>query len=101
MPESHAHESGGIAIGGWADTGLMVLIVALVLWILKRQGAITDNLKSQMDTVKAEIVEYWTEEEKPQIVKFAEGYEVLHTTAINVLLHVAERAEVKADPPAG
>ena len=64
MPDQ-SQKSGGIVLGGWADTALMAFIVVLILWILRRQGTITDKIGDKLDgfqkeigSVKAEVVGY-------------------------------------------
>jgi hypothetical protein len=57
--ETNGHS--GFAIGGWADTGLMVLIIALILWILRRQSAITDGINKKMDAFNSRIGEVSSE----------------------------------------
>ena len=55
MAEGNNHNQGGSAIGAWADTGLMALIIVLVLWILRRQSVITDNIGTKLDRFSAKI----------------------------------------------
>jgi hypothetical protein len=69
MPEEN-HDQGEFAIGGWADTGLMVLIIALILWILRRQSAITDGIGKKMDAFNGRIGEVNT-----AIVEYKESWD--------------------------
>jgi hypothetical protein len=39
----------------WADTALMAFIVVLIIWILRRQGTITDNISSKLETFDTKL----------------------------------------------
>jgi hypothetical protein len=55
VPKENNRTQGGSLAGGWADTGLMVLMIALVLWILRRQTVITDDIGTKLDRFSAKI----------------------------------------------
>jgi len=56
MSESQSGQnSGGVGLGGWADTALMAFIVVLVLWVLRRQSTITDGLGKSLNGFSKEI----------------------------------------------
>ncbi len=66
MAEGDNQNQGGSVIGAWADTGLMALIIVLVLWILRRQTTITDNIANSIDqqNQKIEQVDHKVQEYK-------------------------------------
>ena len=58
MPEHQLSQHRPIISGNWGDMAIMGLVIALILWILRRQSTIADNFENSITSIKTEIVTY-------------------------------------------
>ena len=87
MPESNDQHHGG-SIGAWADTGLMVLVIALIIWLLRRQSVITDNIGNKMDGFTARI-----EAINGEIVAYKESWDTRKEGLLDIVANLCHERQ--------